>query len=231
MWFGTLSDRSGSESGFTDATSSSGSMTKSALIAGSLMIAVFTAAFTLDPGQDALLKIGDQAPMTDKALITTDGSKLTLNGARGEKGLLVIFSCNTCPWVEKWEDRYHVVAKAASDGGIGTILLNSNEALRDGEESLEAMRERATKMNYTFPYAVDPAAALADAFGANRTPEVFLFDSEMKLIYHGAIDDNARDASAVESPFLMDALASYAAGKTIEPNDTKSIGCTIKRKR
>ncbi|NNE35009.1 MAG: redoxin family protein [Rhodothermales bacterium] len=208
---------------------------------GLAAVILFTSAFSLsqsgvdgryqaDPIADPI-EIGDVAPMADKSLVTTSDEQITLASSKGENGLLVIFSCNTCPWVEKWEDRYHTVASLALENGMSTVLLNSNEALRDGEESLDAMKERAAAKGYTFPYAVDPNASLADAFGANRTPEVFLFDSELRLIYHGAIDDNARDASAVETPFLMDAITAHAAGQTIEPNDTKSIGCTIKRKR
>lgn len=208
-------------------------MTKYRLIPVTALLVLATAAFSLGQSLDRTgpLNIGDRAPLSDKALMTTDGSTVSLESVKGVKGVLVVFSCNTCPWVEKWEDRYHTVAKAAKDIGVEMILVNSNEALRDGDESVAAMKERAERMKYSFPYAVDESAALADAFGANRTPEVFLFDADLKLIYHGAIDDNARDASAVESPFLLNAIAAYAAGSVITPNDTKSIGCTIKRKR
>ena len=198
---------------------------------GIFALLVSASAFTFQREEAEPLKIGDPAPLTNRSLTTTAGTEVTLASVKGEGGLLVIFSCNTCPWVEKWEDRYHTVASAASSHSINTILLNSNEALRDGEESLDAMKKRAASMSYSFPYAVDPNAELADAFGANRTPEVYLFDKDLKLIYHGAIDDNARDASAVESPYLMDAIAAYGSGKAIQTAETKSIGCTIKRKR
>jgi hypothetical protein len=209
-------------------------MRKIAPILSTLTILVFTAAFSahlVTQRTSEPLAIGAAAPLTNQSLVTTDGAKVTLESAKGDKGLLVIFSCNTCPWVEKWEDRYHTVAAAAGANGITTLLLNSNEALREGDESLAAMKARSAAMGYTFPYAVDPGAVMADAFGANRTPEVFLFDAGLTLIYHGAIDDNARDVAEVEAHFLMDAIASYAGGTTIEPNTTKSIGCTIKRKR
>lgn len=207
-------------------------MTKFRLIPVATLFVLATAAFSLGQRLDNdPLKIGDRAPLSNKALVATDGSSVTLDSIKGANGLLVVFSCNTCPWVEKWEDRYHTVAKAAKAAGVEMILLNSNEALRDGEESLSAMKERAAAMKYSFPYAVDEGAAMADAFGANRTPEVFMFDSQLKLVYHGAIDDNARDANAVESPFLLNAIAAHSSGAVIDPNDTKSIGCTIKRKR
>jgi hypothetical protein len=177
------------------------------------------------------LAIGAAAPLGDQKVTTTFGDETSINEARLENGLMVVFTCNTCPWVDKWEGRYHTIAAAAADADIGVLLLNSNEALRDGEESMDAMREREERMNYTFPYAVDPGSVLADAFGASRTPEIYLFDRGMKLIYHGAIDDNARDVSEVESPFLLDAIAAYKAGRPVSVAETSSIGCTIKRKR
>jgi hypothetical protein len=177
------------------------------------------------------LAIGALAPMTDMQVMTVSGSTTTFDAERGEGGLMVVFTCNTCPWVAKWEDRYEIVSAAARDAGLGVIMLNSNAALRDGDESLDAMKTRAKASDYTFAYAVDPDAAIADAFGATRTPEVFLFNKEMRLFYHGAIDDNARDASDVETPFVMNALASYKAGEVITQAETNSIGCTIKRKR
>lgn len=177
------------------------------------------------------LAIGAAAPLGDQKLATTAGDETSINEARRENGLMVVFTCNTCPWVDKWEGRYHTIAATAADAGIGVLLVNSNEALRDGDESMDAMRERAERMNYTFPYAVDPGSVLADAFGASRTPEVYLFDRGMTLIYHGAIDDNARDVSAVESAFLLDAVAAYKAGRPVSVAESSSIGCTIKRKR
>jgi hypothetical protein len=177
------------------------------------------------------LEIGAAIPNPSLKMVTTSGDEVSFNDVRKAKGILVMFSCNTCPWVDKWEDRYHTVAAAAAEAGIGMILLNPNAALRDGEESLAAMTARAKDRGYTFPYAVDKDAAMADAFGASRTPEAYLFNDKLTLIYHGAIDDNARDAAAVESHFLLDAIAQYSAGKSITMQETKSIGCTIKRKK
>ena len=200
------------------------------LTASMLLVAV-VAVITFAARPSDPLPIGAKAPMADHGVATVAGGESSLNAERGENGLMVVFTCNTCPWVEKWEDRYEVISAAARDAGMGVIMLNPNAALRDGDESLDAMRARSEKMGYTFTYAVDAESALADAFGATRTPEVFLFDAAMRLFYHGAIDDNARDASKVESPFVMDALASYKAGRAVAVQETNSIGCTIKRKR
>lgn len=190
------------------------------------------AAFATPPTADDIdpLEIGATAPMTDAPLVSTEGDTLTLAEAAGENGLVVMFTCNTCPWVEAWEDRYPVAASAAEDMGIGFIALNPNEQLRDGGgESMAAMKERAAAKGYNFPYVVDADHKLADAFGATRTPEIFLFDSDMKLVYHGAIDDDARNPDAVENHYLMDAMKAMVGGESIAQPTTRSVGCTIKR--
>lgn len=192
-----------------------------------LFLALALTAFT--PRTSDPLPLGSKAPMTDVAMTDVSGDTHTLADLAGENGLLVMFTCNTCPWVKAWENRYNEVADAARANDIGVAFLNPNEAMRDGEESLEAMQARAEAQGYTFPYLVDENHALADAFGATRTPEAFLFDGDMTLVYHGAIDDNARDASAVEHRWLQQALGAVASGSDIETAETKSIGCTIKR--
>lgn len=179
--------------------------------------------------QSAVLKIGDAAPMTDHSVIDVSGKSLSMADAAGPNGLIVMFSCNTCPWVAKWEDRYNSLAAYASDNGIGMIALNPNERIRNRGESMEEMKKRAQKSGYTFPYALDKDHQLADAFGATRTPEIFLFDSNMNLVYHGAIDDNANDANAVEEDYTIVAIDELIAGSGIRTSETRSLGCTIKR--
>lgn len=196
-------------------------------IAPVALLGLATLAFTLpiDP-----LAIGSTAPMTDYEMTSTAGETLTLADVRGANGLLVIFSCNTCPYVLAWQNRYDDVHAEARRLGIGTILVNPNEASRGDEDSMEAMRAHAAKHDYTIPYVVDTNHRLADAFGATRTPDVFLFDADLKLVYRGAIDDNARDAGAVEHTYLFDAMRAMTAGESISPDVTRSIGCSIKRK-
>ena len=113
--------------------------------------------------------------------------------------------------------------------GIGVAVLNSNEALRGDADSYEAMQNYAKEQGYNWPYLVDKNSSLADAFGANRTPECFLFDGQGKLVYHGAIDDNPADASAVSSKYLIAAIDEMKAGKDITVKQSRSVGCGIKR--
>ncbi len=197
----------------------------------SVFVVVAVAAFTLNPAPTPAntLSIGDAAPLTDVPLVATTGESTTLAEAAGENGLLVMFSCNTCPYVLAWENRFNDIAAKAEELGIGFIALNANEAARGGVDSMEKMQAHAAGAEYTFTYAVDENHQLADAFGATRTPEMYLFNSDMALSYHGAIDDNAQNKNAVEHAYLFDAMDAVAAGETVALAETRSSGCTIKR--
>jgi len=175
------------------------------------------------------LPLGSTLPLGDVQMEDISGRNLSLNEVKGDNGLLVIFSCNTCPWVIKWEDRYPVVQELATVNDIGIILLNPNEDYRDKGDGMEDMILHAEKAGYNLPYVLDKNHRLADAFGASRTPHVYLFNAEDKLVYVGAIDDNANSAADVEEFYVEDAIEQLSAGQAITRSTTKSIGCTIKR--
>lgn len=175
------------------------------------------------------LQIGDQMPLPSHRVTDTSGRSLTLAEVAGRNGILVIFSCNTCPWVSRWEQRYNTIAALAQLNGIGMIALNPNEGIRGKGESITDMKKRAQKQSYSFPYALDKNHTLADAFGATHTPEVFLFDNSLKLVYHGTIDDNAVDASSVKNAYLANAIQAMIGKREINPQVTQLVGCTIKR--
>lgn len=187
-------------------------------------------------GHDGVMNIGETAPNSDVAMLDVSGDEFSLNDLKGENGLLVVFSCNTCPFVvgngdksEGWEGRYNQLYELAQAEGIGMVLVNSNAAKRDGDDSFDAMKTHAEEAGYLMNYVVDENSALADAFGARTTPHVFLFDADMKLTYKGAVDDNVNSSDEVEATYLQDALSNMAAGEPIDPNDTKELGCSIKR--
>jgi peroxiredoxin len=175
------------------------------------------------------VEIGDIIPMMMQQMEDVSGKKYHLRELHQENGLLVIFSCNTCPFVLQWEDRYNELYDLCKANNMGMVLINSNEAKRSGDDSIEKMREKAKAEGYKMPYVVDKDHMVADAFGARTTPHVFLFDRDAKLAYRGAIDDNAADKDAVQYPYLQDAIRALVAGKEFEPNVTKATGCSIKR--
>jgi peroxiredoxin len=176
------------------------------------------------------LEIGSTMPLKDLELADISGKNITLANAKGDAGTLVVFSCNTCPWVIRWEDRYVSLANTYAQKGIGMIAVNSNAARFGGEDSLEEMLEHAKNNGYNFPYAQDPESELASAFGATKTPHIYLFNGDDKLVYRGAIDDNAKNAKEVDEPFLANAIDALLAGNPINPQTTKALGCSIKFK-
>ena len=176
------------------------------------------------------LPIGATLPNPDARMKDISGKEVSFKDAAKKNGLLVMFSCNTCPVVKKYQSRTLEAAKLAAGKDIGVILLNPNEATRNSGDSFDDMKQYAKEQGYDFHYVVDQNSAMADVFGATRTPEVFLFDKNNKLVYHGAIDSN-QDGENDETTrrHLKVALEQLAAGKAIETTTTRSVGCTIKR--
>ena len=175
------------------------------------------------------LPIGAPLPKAENKLKDISGKELTLKGAMKENGLLVMFSCNTCPVVINNQSRTNEICKYAQDKNVGVVLLNSNEANRSNSESLQAMKSYAEGQGFQWYYAEDKNNELADAFGATRTPECFLFDKSGKLVYHGAIDDNPNNADAVSRKHLKEAIDEATAGKEVSVKQSRSVGCAIKR--
>ena len=174
------------------------------------------------------LALGRPAPLRDVAMKNVDGKDVTIGSIAGKKGTLVVFACNHCPWVKMWQGRIAEIGNAALDRGIGVIAINSNDPAAYPEDAFDEMKARAESVGYRFPYAVDATSDVARAFGATHTPEAYLFDAKGKLVYHGAVDDNARDAQAVANPWLRQAVDAVASGKPVKTAETKSMGCSIK---
>ncbi|RYF85871.1 MAG: thioredoxin family protein [Chitinophagaceae bacterium] len=187
---------------------------------------VVSAVFAGDP-----IKIGSALPKADVKMADINGKMISLKDAARQKGLLVMFSCNTCPYVVKNQERTNAIAAYAEKMGLGVILLNSNEAYRGSEDSPEAMKAYAKEQHYKWSYVIDKDHEVADAFGANRTPEIFLFNEKLLLVYHGAIDDNPTDARAVSREHLKEAINELTNGKEVSVKESRSVGCTIKRKK
>lgn len=175
------------------------------------------------------LAINAEIPLAGNKMKDVSDKMVSLSDVKTDKGLLVIFSCNTCPFVRKSEDRIREISNLCEKEKIGCILINSNEAQRNNEDSFEAMKSYYKEQNLRCFYSVDEKSLLADAFGAGRTPQCFLFNGEGRLIYKGAIDDNVKDASLVKEAYLKNAITAMLKNEKPAVQETKSIGCTIKR--
>ncbi|TDO23475.1 thioredoxin family protein [Sediminibacterium goheungense] len=175
------------------------------------------------------IAVGANLPMGDVKLKDVSGKELSIKDAMQKNGVLVMFSCNTCPYVVKNQQRTLDIAAYAKQNNIGIILLNSNEGSRDDADSYAAMKEYAKNQQYNFPYVVDEDSKLANAFGATRTPELFLFDANGKLQYKGAIDDNPSDAGSVKRVHAREAITELVNGKSVSLKESRSVGCSIKR--
>lgn len=181
------------------------------------------------------LELGMKAPLTEYKLSDIDGEFKTLKGLKGEKGIIVVFSCNTCPFVvgsksfDGWEQQYNGLAEYADDRGISFILINSNQAKRDREDSPEAMKMHAEKAGYTMPYLMDVNSTVANAFGAKTTPHVYMFDSKLKLVYKGSIDNTWDTKAKLVVPYLEKAIREFNKGEEIVYPNTSPKGCSIKR--
>lgn len=176
------------------------------------------------------LTIGQPIVMADVAMPNVDGRGITMKSEMGKMGLLVIFSCNTCPFVIKNQEVTKQAIAYARAHGFGVVILNSNEAQRTKEDAIDAMQKYAGEQGYNVPYLADIGSRVADAFGANHTPEVYLFNNNGILVYKGGMNDNPGNPKAAKKNFLINAMAAAATGKTPDPAETKSVGCSIKRR-
>jgi hypothetical protein len=176
------------------------------------------------------LALGSSIPKAEIRMKDVSGKLISLSDVRTPNGLVVMFSCNTCPYVEKNQARTRAIGSLAQEKGIGFIVLNSNEGSRDQDDSYKDMQQYARAQQYAWPYTIDSKNELADAFGASRTPECYLFDSDGKLVYQGAIDDNPADQSKIKRKHLELAINEMLEGKDVTVKKSRSVGCSIKRK-
>ncbi len=174
------------------------------------------------------LKIGSKIPNFN--LPAVDDKYYSLKDFADKKILIVIFSCNHCPYVQAYENRIKNIQDEYREKGVQVIAINANDASRYEDDSFENMKKRAEERKFNFPYLRDEEQTTAKAFGATHTPEIFLFDEERNLVYHGKIDDNWKEPEQVKSKYLTDSIDELLDGEEISIPETFSIGCTIKWK-
>jgi len=176
-------------------------------------------------------KIGDN--VSDFTLKNVDGKMISLSSYKDSKGIIVIFTCNHCPYAKAYEKRILDLQKTYSSKGFPVVAINSNDAVKAPADSYDKMVSYSKEKGFTFPYLHDADQSVAKAFGAMRTPHVFLLkrnDKSFEVAYIGAIDDNTEDAGAVTKKYVEDALMAIAKGEKPAITETKAIGCTIKWK-
>lgn len=200
-------------------------MKKIALIISLVALAATTA---LSQGY----KIGDK--VADFKLKNVDGKFVSLSDYKDAKGVILMFSCNHCPFSVAYEDRKIELDKKYKPLGYPVVIINPNDPEVEPRDSYDLMKVRATEKGFTFPYLFDDGQKVFPKYGATRTPHVFLLQregSDFYVRYIGAIDDNHKDASAVKEAYLANAVDALLAGKKPEVAETKAIGCSIKVKK
>lgn len=176
--------------------------------------------------------IGDKA--TDFKLKNIDNKMVTLAEQADTKGFVIVFTCNHCPFAKKYEDRLIALHNKYAPKGYPVIAINPNDAKAYPEDSFKKMQERAEEKSFPFVYLHDASQKTAKAYGAKKTPHVYLLNKEgkdLKVAYIGAIDDNAKDEKGVKDSYLADAIEALLAGKKPTVNTTKAVGCSIKWKK
>ena len=185
----------------------------------------------LEPLPSEGIGIGDKAPFFK--LMGTDGNWYSFDNikdANGNtpKGYIIIFTCNTCPYAEASEQRIIDLHNTYSPKGYPVVAIQPNDPKIKPGDSFEAMKANAKAKGFTFLYLLDEGQEIFPQYGATKTPEVYLTDSDRIVRYHGAIDDSVRDARNVKVKFVEDAIAALENGKKPDPDTTKAIGCGIK---
>lgn len=174
------------------------------------------------------IELGNTMP--DFSLPGIDDKNYGTNDFTANPLLLIIFSCNHCPYVQGYEERIKKLQNDFRKDGLQIVAINANDADKYAEDSFEEMKKRAEEKQFNFLYLRDESQQTAKAFGAVFTPELFLFNAERKLIYTGKIDDNWREPEKVQTKYLQNAIEEFLRGEEISVPETYAIGCTIKWK-
>lgn len=176
------------------------------------------------------LKVGDEAAAFK--LKNVDGKMISLADYKDKEGVVVVFTCNHCPYAKAYEDRL-VALQGRHHADFPVIAINPNDAVEYPSDNYVAMVERAKEKSFNFPYLHDESQAIAKAYGATKTPHVYLLQNvkgKFQVAYIGAIDDNYQDESKVKKTYLEDAIDTIKKGGSPSPSETKAIGCSVKWK-
>jgi peroxiredoxin len=179
-------------------------------------------------GNMAKLSPGDKAVPFE--LPGVDDRRHALEDYADKEAVAVVFTCNHCPYARAWEDRLIGIQTDYASRGVQLVAINANDAMKYPDDSFPKMKERSEEKEFNFPYLYDESQEIARTYGAQRTPEIFLFDKGRTLRYHGTVDDNYDDPAAVKNHYLREALEAVLAGQQPPNAETAPVGCTIKWK-
>jgi thiol-disulfide isomerase/thioredoxin len=161
-------------------------------------------------------------------LFDTEGILFTDESAAGRKGLLVVFTCNHCPYARAVWPRFIRIGKEALSRDVNVLAINPNINPKYPDDAPSEMKKKIQEWGIPFPYLIDGKQETARSFKAQCTPDIYLFDERKKLVYHGRMDDNWQDESKVTRMELKEALDHLVDGKPISEKQIPSIGCSIK---
>lgn len=205
-------------------------MKRTFLIATGVLLVV--AILFVNASEKIDLGVGDKAP--GFSLKGVDGKMVSLADYNKQKGAIVIFTCNTCPYAKMYESRIIELDKKYSSQGFPVVAINPNDVDVQPGDNMAEMAKRSKDKGYTFPYLRDDSQEIAAAYGATKTPHVYLLnkveDNNFRIEYIGAIDDSPRDASDVSETYVEDAIKALLNGESPKITGKKAIGCTIKWK-
>ena len=177
---------------------------------------------------DQKMRIGSQLPAF-RTLRGVDGKPCSNTDFNGHV-VVVVFSCNHCPYVQAYEDRMKALQRDYASKNVQLVAINSNDERNYPDDSFAKMVERAKQRELNFPYLRDEDQSVAESFGATHTPQFFVFDKDRKLRYSGKMDDNWQEPQRVKQTYLRDAIDAILGGREVPISETFSVGCTIKWK-
>lgn len=180
---------------------------------------------------NAGLKPGDDA--TGFTLKNVDGQSVSLSDYKDQKGVILVFTCNPCPFAKAYEQRIIKLHNTYADKGYPVVAVNPNDVEISPDDSLDKMKTRADEQDYPFVYLKDESQEVYKTYGATKTPHIYLLQNtggKFKVAYVGAIDDNAMEEASVRARYVEEAIAALTSGSSPDPDNTRAIGCTIKSK-
>lgn len=199
------------------------------LVTGAFVLALIALSSFTEGGY----KVGDKA-MDFKLKNTINDKMVSLSDLKDNKGAIVVFTCNHCPFAVKYEKRIMALDKNFKKKGFPVIAVSPNDPAVVPDDSPENMKKQAKKQGYTFPYLFDETQEVAKTYGATKTPHVYLLvkeNNEYIVKYIGAIDDNAEEEKDVKEKYVESAIENILADKAVNPETTKAFGCSIKWKK